>query len=97
MNKALVYITAALILGLAMTLLPTWFLLARADQQEKSAQILAQHIPFLENTEQNHVETVSPREVEALGISFVAASVIYILFKRRTPRRDYVWPPIRQQ
>jgi len=99
MNKALLYVATAIILGLALTLIPTW-LIVRADQYDKHFWGFAQFRgaeeipPFLYYSEQNNVETVSPREVEVLGISFVVALVVYIAFKRRTPRHDYIWPPI---
>jgi len=101
MNKTIAYIVTAIILGLVMTLVPTWLFLVKADQQEKLAEVLAHFSrrdlrpPFLGYSEQNHVETVSPREVEILGVSFIVASIVYILFKRKTPKHDYTWPLIR--
>lgn len=98
MNKALLYVVIAIALGLAMTLIPTSLFLVKADQYGKIIPRFARiedFVPPLLDSEQNHVETVSPREVEVLGISFVVASIVYVLFKRKTPRHDYTWPPMR--
>lgn len=101
MNKAIAYVVTAIILGLVMTLVPTWLFLVKEGQQEKLEEVFAHFSseglrpPFLDYSEQNHVEAISHREVEILGVSFVVASIVYILFKRKTPRHDYIWSPIR--
>lgn len=101
MNRTLLYVIIAITLGLAMTLVPTSLFLVKADQYEKLTEAFAGltgaenlRLPLLDYSE-NHVETVSPREVEILGVSFVVALIVYVLFKRETPRHDYIWPPIR--
>ncbi len=91
------YAATAIALGLALVIGPT-VLLVGASQQGDLVQALAsfaraeKKLPLLDYSEQNHVETVSSREMGILGISFVAASVVYLLFRRRIPRRDYTWP-----
>lgn len=93
MNKALLYVVIAIALGLVMTLIPTYLFLVKADQYGKIIPRFASiedFVPPLLDSEQNHVETVSPREMEILGISFVVASIVYVLFKRRTSRHDYI-------
>jgi len=100
-NRALVYVITAVVLGLAMTLVPTWLFLASADQHGKpgirgaSLQFRSEDLipPLLK--EQNNNGSVSSKEVEVLGISFIVASIVYIAFKRKMPRRDYIWPPMR--
>lgn len=98
-SKALAYITIAIILGLAMTLIPTSLFLVQADQYGKLAEAFASaenwRIPLLGDSERNHTAHVSSTEVEILGISFFVALAIYVLFKRKTPRHDYIWPSFR--
>jgi hypothetical protein len=100
-NRALVYVITAIVLGLAMTLVPTWLFLVNADQHGKpgmwgaSLQFRSEaSIPPLLK-EQNNNGTVSSKEMEVLSISFIVASIVYIAFKRKIPRRDYIWPPMR--
>ncbi|MFQ6068097.1 MAG: hypothetical protein ACE5KD_00985 [Candidatus Bathyarchaeia archaeon] len=96
MNKALAYITAAIVLGLVMTLIPTWFFVVKANRDEKlGARTSAWKLPLLDYSEQNRIETVSSRDVEILSISFIVASIVYVLFKRRIHKHDYIWPLIR--
>ncbi len=100
MNKALLYIAAAIIFGLAMTLLPTWLYLVQANQQETFAEALARfaqarELPLLQYSEKNHVDPISLTEVEIFGLGFVVAVVAYVLVRRKTRRYDYVWPPMR--
>jgi hypothetical protein len=87
-NKALGYVVVAVILGLALILVPTYlFLVQASDLGYFSGQG-----SFGQSEYSNHVEKVSARELEVLGVSFVIASVVYILFKRKTPRHNYMWP-----
>ena len=95
MNRALGHVVIAVVLGLALILVPTYlFLVQASDQGSFSGQdLLAAKLPLIERSEySNHVEKVSAKELEVLGVSFVIASVVYILFKRKTPRHNYMWP-----
>lgn len=95
MNKALGYVVVAVVLGLALILVPTYlFLVQASDQVPFSGQgSFGARFPLIERSEYaNHVEKVSAKELEVLGTSFVIASVVYILFKRKTPRHNYMWP-----
>ncbi|UCE96151.1 MAG: hypothetical protein JSV51_00645 [Candidatus Bathyarchaeota archaeon] len=101
MNKALAYSFIAIILGLLMTLIPTFFFLANADQYGNLAEVLGRfsnaenlRLPLLDYPEQVHQETVSIKEVNIFGISFVISLIIYVLYKRRASKTDYVWPPV---
>jgi len=100
MRKTLLYAATAIALGLATIIGPTMFLVG-TSQQGDLVQALASFAraektpPLLDYSEQNHVETVSSREVTILGISFVVASVAYLLLRRKIPRRDYIWPLVR--
>jgi hypothetical protein len=94
-NKALGYVAVAVILGLSLILVPTYLFLVKAgDQGFFSGQgSLAARLPLIGQSEySDHVEKVSATDLEVLGVSFVIASVVYILFKRKTPRHDYMWP-----
>jgi hypothetical protein len=100
-NKSAVYVATAIVLGLAMTLVPALFFVMCADEYGKDAQysysVRGENLPpLLESTEHNHIKTVSSEEVEILAFSLVIASIVYVLFKRKTSKYEHVWPPFRQ-
>lgn len=83
MNKRVVYVAIAVILGLVIILLPTWVFFAKTVEPGKAEFLRSKGaIPFLDYPEKNHVETVSPKEFGVFGISLVAASIVYFLFRR---------------
>ena len=88
MNKAMPYIVLALFLGLLLILVPTWFFLVKADEQGTHTMVFTRQLPLIDYAERNHIETLSFKEVEVLGISFVIALVVFVLFKRRSSN-DY--------
>lgn len=96
MNKALVYVAIAIILGLATVLIPTSFFLVKADQYGRIVLLFSSTgksiPPLLEYSEENHVGITSSKELEILGIGFVVASIVYVLFKRKIPEHDHGWP-----
>ena len=69
MNKAFTYITIAAILGLCIILIPSIFL---GDYEDARAHYWDSSLD----------EPISSTDVKILGISFLIASVIFILFKR---------------
>ena len=97
MNKALGYAVIAVILGLVLTLVPAYLFIANASDQGWSPEqrSFTLKFPLIGQSDSNHIEKVSAKELEVLGVGFVVASAVYILFKRRTPRRNYVWLPPR--
>ena len=94
MNKALGYAVFAVILGLALTLVPTYLFLVNASDQGWSSEehSFAVRLPLIGQSDSNHVEKISAKELEVLAMGFVVASAVYMLFKRRTPRHNYMWP-----
>ncbi len=101
MKKAWGYTTAAVILGLALILVPTWLFITRTAPSTTDALSFRDTRelipPFLTSEGQSHVEAVSSKEAEALGISVAVALVIYVLIKPRTARPSNVWPRFRSQ
>jgi len=95
-KRSLIYFSTAIVLGLVMMLVPTWFFVG-ADEYGKAAYSVrdANSLPFFESTEHNHIETVSSDEVGILALSFVIASMIYFIFKRKTLKHEHIWPPFR--
>lgn len=91
MNRAAVYVATAIVLGLVMIFVPILFFI-RADEYEGDVFSVrdANSPPFSEKTGYNHIETVSYEEAEILVLSFVIASMVYVLFKRKTSKHDYV-------
>ncbi|MFP3984846.1 MAG: hypothetical protein ACLFU9_02620 [Candidatus Bathyarchaeia archaeon] len=101
MNKTSIYVISAVLLGLTTVLLPTWLFLVRGNREVELAEaferVKAQdwRPPLLSLSEQNDVKTVSPKEMEIFGFSFIIALIVYILFKRKTGRQDYILSPFR--
>lgn len=101
MNKAWVYTLFATSLGLTMIVIPT-LLFVKAGEDNNLAVVLqrtwhAESLSrqFLDYSDKDSMKQVSSKEVGTLGISFIVASAIYILSKRRRPRTDRVPPYIR--
>ncbi len=86
MNKAIGYTAIAITLGLAIILVPTWFFI-HLDQQGQFMNLYVTERsatpPWL-YSQDNNIQPISPVDMEILGISFVVASIVYILFKRKT-------------
>jgi hypothetical protein len=85
MNKAAVYTTLAVVLGLAMTLIPSWLFLSGAANDYKGAvQLASDSLPLLESREENHVALVSHKDLGVLGASFLFALTVYGIYRART-------------
>jgi hypothetical protein len=101
LKKSWGYAIAAVILGSVLIIVPTWLFITRAAPSGTDALSFRDTRelmpPFLTSEVQNHVEAISSKEVEALGISVVVALVIYVLIKPRTTRPSDVWPQFRSQ
>ena len=83
-NKHVVYVAIAVILGLVIILLPTWVFFATTAERGQAVFVRSEGvIPFLDYAEENHVQTVSPKEFGLFGVSLVAASIVYFLFRRK--------------
>ena len=95
MKRTMLYVAIAFALGLAMIVVPTWFLFAGADQYGKPDVNFAWQIPLVEYTERDYIDAVSSRELEFLSISFFVALAVYVLIRRKRPRSD-TWPYFRQ-
>jgi len=98
-NQTLVVATA-FILGFTFILVPTWIVF-ETNEPGKLGSALSQFaraedltLPLLDYPEKDTYKVTS-KEVEALGISFAVASIVYLLFKRKTTRTDLPWLPTR--
>ncbi len=86
MRKSLLYLTAAIILGIAITLVPLAALtLVRRDVYERS-QFFSdfgslERSSFPSNSSQSYVS-----DFTVLAVSFVIAMVLYLFVRRRIPR-----------
>jgi len=90
-NRSAVYVATAVVLGLVMMFVPILFFI-RADEYGGDVFSVrdANSLPFSEKTGYNHIEAVSYEEVEILVLSFVIASMVYVLFKRKTSKHEHV-------
>jgi hypothetical protein len=84
MIKALVYSTLAVILGVAMTLLPTWLFLITTDQPSFSyvEKLSSGRIPLL-SLEDEISEPFAPQWPGIVWGGLITALAIYVLVKRR--------------
>ena len=85
MKKTLLYSAAAVVLGLLLTLVP----LIRSDHYLTMPNSLSEKLETLDGTYGFGGYRYSAADVNVFAISFVVALVVYMLFKRRRPHRDY--------
>ena len=86
MSKARGYTAIAITLGLAIILVPTWFFI-NLDQQEQFFGLYVTERsakPPLLSSQETNIQPISLADIEILGVSFVAASIVYVLIKRKT-------------
>lgn len=91
MKKILVYFVVAVVLGLVLTLVPLIVTGIKAEYHYLMGLPLSEGLEHLEGTRGSEEPTYSISDVEILGISFVIASLAYLIFKRRTSHHDYRW------
>lgn len=85
MTKALAYVALAVVLGIAMTLLPTWLFLTKTDQPYFSyaEKLSSGRIPLL-SEEDGIGESIVPQWPGIVGVGLIVAFVVYVLVKRRS-------------
>lgn len=92
MKKILLYSAVAVVLGLLLTLVPLITLAEiRAEDHYAMLGSFCEQLEKLEGPRGLGGPKYSAADVEVFAISFVIALVVYVLFKRRTPHRDYRW------
>lgn len=87
MKKILLYTSVAMILGLLVTLVP---LIATAEVKPNNHYLLMPEY-VLGQTEKHERAYFSDIDLRIFAISFIVASAVYILLKRRTPYTDFKW------
>lgn len=91
MNKALLYSIFSVIVGLAMVLTPPLVFSRLTNSDHDVARSFFQSLKELEGARSHESldqSRVSQREVEALATSFAVVLGAFLVFKRKTPRRD---------
>ena len=92
MKKTLLYSAAAVVLGLLLTLVPLITLAKiRPYYYHAMRNSLPEKLETLDGTYGFRGYSYSAADVNVFAISFVVALVVYMLFKRRRPHRDYRW------
>ena len=87
LRKTLLYSTLAVILGLALVLLPLFTVAELRSQYESQTQpSLAQRLRYLESPPPDSTQFSS--DVEVLGACFALALVAYVFFRGKRPRRE---------
>ena len=89
MKRIPLYLLVAVILGLSLTLIPLATIRAE-NGYNAIPESIQQRLRTLEGYDLG-ATTYSSSDVEVFAISFVIASVAYLLFKHRTSRRDREW------
>jgi hypothetical protein len=89
LKKILFYSAVAVVLGLFVILVPlVTFAETTTENDYAMPQTLNKRLERLEGYVADEPKC-SSSDVEALAFSFVVASVVYLLFKRKTFRDDY--------
>lgn len=89
MRKMLLYMATAVILGLLMTLVPlVTFAKITPSHVDTEAYLFSKSLRELEGVRVDK-PTYSYADIEVLAISFVAALIVYLLFKRRMPHHEF--------
>jgi len=92
LKKILLYSGVAVVLGLLLTLVPLIMLAEfRAENYDATlyAQSLSERMKSLEGTYGLDKPAYSTANLQALGVCFAIALVVYVLFRRRIPLHDY--------
>jgi len=87
MNKALLYFLGAIGLGFLIVFVP---LLTFAQVKSGRILSLSEGLRGLEGSYALNAQ-VSGSDVEVLAVSFLVASIVYLLFRRRIPGQDRGW------
>jgi hypothetical protein len=89
--KILVYCVVAVVLGLTLTLVPLFTLAQIRPEGDYSAMqpSLSERMEALEGTYGLDEPKYTFADIDVFAISFVIALVVYVLFKRKQPDRDY--------
>lgn len=82
MNRALLYVSAAAVIGLLIVVVPTWFSLMKTDPQGMLSEHYSGGLPLLRDLEKGSVEAVSIREVGVFGLGLAGALVVYVVVRR---------------
>lgn len=89
MKKSMVYVVAAIVFGVVLTLIPlVTFAKITGKNNYANPGVLCEEFKRLE-TPQRDASKFSVSDVKIFAASFVIALVVYVLFKRRTSSYDY--------
>jgi hypothetical protein len=84
MRKAWLYLSSAVIIGLALILIP---LVTVTELGADDSFVM--HMESLEGNRSSDVAQSPSHEIDMLAISFFVALAVYALSKRKTPRRPH--------
>ena len=83
MKKSLVYTIAAISLGIMTIFIPTLLFSVQTDQPKLGETIFM--IPLMKQSERSYMEPISSKGIEAISISFLVASIVFILSGWKRP------------
>ena len=89
MKKILVYSVVAVVLGLSLMLVPLITLAEKTGNHYLMPHSLSEQLEKIEGASADPKYSMS--DVKILGFSFLVASVMYLLFRRKTSHPDYGW------
>jgi hypothetical protein len=88
--RILLYLIAAVALGLAVTLVPLVTLAEiRADSKPNLLVAIPRQLEFFETPNHLSAPQYSSGDLNVLAFSFIAASIVYVIFRRRPTRQEY--------
>ncbi|MBS7632331.1 hypothetical protein KEJ15_01745 [Candidatus Bathyarchaeota archaeon] len=88
MRRLIGYVVLAMVLGVSIVLVPLVALAQLRADEALSFASLPRQMTLLEGTRSTAYDG-RYSDVEALSFSFFVAAIVYLLFKRKTPRRNY--------
>lgn len=96
MDRALVYSVVAVMLGLALIIVPIH--LALTSKAETQPRLYLRSLGLeKEEKEYERPKTTGSEDLEILSISFFIAMGVYLFTRRRRPKRFLTWPPTAPQ
>lgn len=105
MRRTILHSLIAVILGVTVPLASAAALIQLNARSEYTAPVLTTSLLELKQSGNNtndhsynytnghsyQTSRSTSNEVEGFAVSFIIAMLIYLLFKRKTPRRTYIW------
>jgi hypothetical protein len=85
-NRVLLQVFIAAVVGVLIIVVPTWFFLEQAGPRGMLSEHYSGRLPLLRDFEKEDVEAVSVREVGVFGLSLAGALAVYVSIRVKRAR-----------